>query len=227
MLEYALARLWMHWGIVPTALIGHSVGEFVCAALAGVMPLRDALALVELRGRLMQALPEGSMLSVRVAAAELDAHLEEGVELAAENGPHLCVVAGPTPAIERMEARLAAAGIAARKLVTSHAFHSAMMEPVIAPMRERLRSIALQAPKIPILSTVTAEWLDDDQARDPDYWAQHLRKPVLFAPAVAKLVAEPARLLVEIGPRATLTTLAHQVAIGKRGQTVAVASLAD
>ena len=226
-LEYALARLWMHWGIVPTALIGHSVGEFVCAALAGVMPLRDALALVELRGRLMQALPEGSMLSVRVAAAELDAHLEEGVELAAENGPHLCVVAGPTPAIERMEARLAAAGIAARKLVTSHAFHSAMMEPVIAPMRERLRSIALQAPRIPILSTVTAEWLDDDQARDPDYWAQHLRKPVRFAPAVAKLVAEPAQLLVEIGPRATLTTLAHQVAIGKRGQTVAVASLAD
>ncbi|MGH8060920.1 MAG: amino acid adenylation domain-containing protein [Pseudoxanthomonas sp.] len=226
-LEYALARLWMHWGIVPTALIGHSVGEFVCAVLAGVMPLEEALALVELRGRLMQELPQGSMLSVRVAAGELDAHLEEGVELAAENGPHLCVVAGPTPAIERMEARLAAAGIAARKLVTSHAFHSAMMEPVIAPMRERLQSIALQAPKIPILSTVTSEWLSDEQARDPDYWAQHLRKPVRFAPAVSKLVAEPARLLVEIGPRATLTTLAHQVALGKRRQTVAVASLSD
>jgi amino acid adenylation domain-containing protein len=226
-LEYALARLWMHWGIVPTALIGHSVGEFVCAVLAGVMPLQDALALVELRGRLMQALPAGSMLSVRLAASELSAHLEDGVELAAENGPHLCVVAGPTPAIERIEARLGEAGIAARKLVTSHAFHSAMMEPVIAPMRERLQSMALQAPKIPILSTVTANWLSDEQARDPDYWAQHLRKPVRFAPAVSKLVADPSRLLIEIGPRATLTTLAHQAAVGKRGQTVAVASLSD
>ena len=226
-LEYALAKLWTHWGIVPTALIGHSVGEFVCAALAGVMPLQDALALVELRGRLMQALPTGSMLSVRLAASELSLHLEDGVELAAENGPHLCVVAGPTPAIEHLEARLGVAGIAARKLVTSHAFHSAMMEPVIAPMRQRLQSIALQSPKIPILSTVTAEWLSDEQARDPDYWAQHLRKPVRFAPAVAKLVAEPSRLLVEIGPRATLTTLAHQAAVGKRGQTVAVASLSD
>lgn len=226
-LEYALARLWMHWGIVPTALIGHSVGEFVCAVLAGVMPLQDALALVELRGRLMQALPAGSMLSVRLAASELSAYLEDGVELAAENGPHLCVVAGPTPAIERVGARLDAAGIAARKLVTSHAFHSAMMEPVIAPMRERLQSIALQAPKIPILSTVTAEWLSDEQACDPDYWAQHLRKPVRFAPAVSKLVSDPSRLLIEIGPRATLTTLAHQAAVGKRRQTVAVASLSD
>ncbi|MET0582430.1 MAG: aminotransferase class III-fold pyridoxal phosphate-dependent enzyme, partial [Pseudoxanthomonas sp.] len=205
----------------------HSVGEFVCAALAGVMSLEDALALVELRGRLMQEQPEGSMLSVRLAANELSAYLDEEVELAAENGPHLCVLAGPTPAIDRVQARLEADGVASRKLATSHAFHSAMMDAVVAPMRQRLQSIALHAPKIPILSTVTADWLSDERARDPDYWAQHLREPVRFAPAVSKLVADPARLLIEIGPRATLTTLAHQAAVGKRGQTVAVASLSD
>ncbi|MGH8027450.1 MAG: beta-ketoacyl synthase N-terminal-like domain-containing protein, partial [Pseudoxanthomonas sp.] len=225
-LEYALAKLWMHWGIVPTSLIGHSVGEFVCAALAGVMPLEEALALVELRGRLMQALPAGSMLSVRLPAADVAAWLEAGVELAAENGPGLCVLAGPTAAIERIEARLSAEGVAARRLVTSHAFHSAMMDPVIAPMHERLRSIPLQAPKIPILSTVTAQWLGDDQACDPHYWAQHLRAPVRFAPAVARLLEDPSRVLLEIGPRATLTTLAHQAA-GKRAQPAAVASLSD
>ncbi|MET1161903.1 MAG: amino acid adenylation domain-containing protein, partial [Pseudoxanthomonas sp.] len=226
-LEYALAQLWISWGIVPTALIGHSVGEFVCAVLAEVMSLEDGLALVELRGRLMQEQPEGSMLSVRLAANELSAYLDEEVELAAENGPHLCVLAGPTPAIDRVQARLEADGVASRKLATSHAFHSAMMDAVVAPMRQRLQSIALHAPKIPILSTVTADWLSDEQARDPDYWAQHLREPVRFAPAVSKLVADTSRLLIEIGPRATLTTLAHQAAVGKRGQTVAVASLSD
>lgn len=226
-LEYALAQLWISWGIVPTALIGHSVGEFVCAVLAEVMSLEDGLALVELRGQLMQLQPEGSMLSVRLATGELAPYLEDGVELAAENGPHLCVLAGPTAAVDRVEARLQAEGVAARRLVTSHAFHSAMMDPVVEPMRQRLQSIFLQAPRIPILSTVTADWLDDEQACDPDYWAQHLRKPVRFAPAVSKLVADPARLFVEIGPRATLTTLAHQAAVGKRGQTVAVASLSD
>ncbi|HQX25664.1 MAG TPA: aminotransferase class III-fold pyridoxal phosphate-dependent enzyme, partial [Pseudomonadota bacterium] len=226
-LEYALARLWMSWGVVPTALIGHSVGEFVCAALAGVMALEDALALVAQRGALMQARPPGAMLSVRLPAAELAARMPAAISLAAENGPALCVVAGPVPDIEALEAELATAGVVARRLVTSHAFHSAMMDPVVEPMAQRLQAVALSAPRIPILSTVGADWLGDEQARDPRYWATHLRKPVRFAPAVAKLLADPARLLLEIGPRATLSTLARQAIEGRRERPVAVPSLAD
>jgi amino acid adenylation domain-containing protein len=226
-LEYALARMWMAWGVVPTALVGHSVGELVAAALAEVMPLADALGFVVERGRRMQALPPGCMLSVRLPAAELLPRLPAGVELAAENGPGLCVVAGPEPAVAAFEAALGRDEIAVRRLVTSHAFHSAMMDPVIAPLEERLGRVALQAPRIPILSTVTADWLTTDQARSPHYWATHLRLPVRFAPAVARLLEDRRRLLIEIGPRATLATLARQAITDKRPRPVALPSLAD
>jgi amino acid adenylation domain-containing protein len=137
-LEYSLARLWMSWGVTPTVLVGHSVGEFVCAALAEVMSLPDALALVVERGRRMQALPTGSMLSVRLSADELRPRLPDGVDLAAENAPGLCVASGPTEQIAALEAELAAADVAVRRLVTSHAFHSPMMDPVVPIMAERL-----------------------------------------------------------------------------------------
>ncbi|HEX3758844.1 MAG TPA: amino acid adenylation domain-containing protein, partial [Kofleriaceae bacterium] len=226
-LEYALARLWMSWGIAPAALIGHSVGEWVCATLAGVMALPDALALVVERGRRMQALPAGNMLSVRLAARELAPRLPAGAEIAAENAPGLCVASGPTEAIARLEAELATAGIAARRLVTSHAFHSAMMDPVIEPLAARLAQVRLSPPRIPILSTVTARWLSDAEATSPRYWAEHLRRPVRFAPAVAELVAAPRRVLIEIGPRATLSALARQAASSPRALPTAVPSLAD
>jgi len=227
-LEYSLARLWMSWGVRPTALVGHSVGEFVAAALAGVMPLADAVGLVVERGRRMQALPPGAMLSVRLPAAELAPRLAgRGVEIAAENAPGLSVASGPIEAIAALEADLTAAGVVTRKLVTSHAFHSAMMDPVIAPMAERVSRIALQPPQIPIVSTVTADWLGPEQATSPTYWAEHLRRPVRFAPAVAHLLAEKRRVLVEIGPRATLSALARQAAPGRRELPAAVPSLGD
>lgn len=226
-LEYALARLWISWGVQPQALIGHSVGEFVCAALAGVMSLADALSLVALRGKLMQAQPAGSMLSVRLSAAAIAPYLDDAVELAAENSPNLCVVAGPTPDIERLEARLASEGVVAKRLVTSHAFHSAMMQPVVAPMQAQLQAITLHAPHTPILSTVTGDWLSDAEACDPRYWAEHLRWPVRFAPAASRLLDDPNRLLIEVGPRGTLATLAKQCAPKGRSGTVAIASLGD
>ncbi len=226
-LEYALARLWLSWGVEPGALIGHSVGEFVCATLAGVMSLADALALVALRGRLMQAQPAGSMLSVRLSADAMSHYLDDSVELAAENSPALCVVAGPTPDIERLEARLAADGVAAKRLMTSHAFHSAMMQPVVAPMLAQLQTMTLHAPQIPIMSTVTGDWLSDADARDPQYWAEHLRRPVRFAPAASRLLEDPNRLLIEVGPRGTLATLAKQCAPKGRATQVAIASLGD
>ncbi|MEP7311016.1 MAG: amino acid adenylation domain-containing protein [Pseudomonadota bacterium] len=228
-LEYSLARLWMSWGVRPTSLIGHSVGEFVCAALAGVMRLDDAVALVLERGRLMQALPAGSMLSVRLPADQLAPRLPEGVVIAADNAPALCVASGPTEAIARLESELAADGVAARRLNTSHAFHSPMMDSVVGPLAERLAGMPLRPPAIPILSTVTATWLSDAEACSPLYWAQHLRQPVRFGAAVAQLLADPRRLLIEVGPRATLSTLARQA--GARGTTrrrpVALPSLGD
>ncbi|HEY1811411.1 MAG TPA: amino acid adenylation domain-containing protein [Kofleriaceae bacterium] len=226
-LEYSLARMWMSWGVAPTALIGHSVGEWVCAALAEVMPLHDALGLVLERGRRMQALPAGSMLSVRLPASELEAKLPAGIVIAAENAPGLCVASGPTPLIEQLEAALAKQTVAARKLVTSHAFHSSMMDPVIEPLAKKIAGVRLAPPKLRIMSTVTGRWLSDAEATSVDYWAKHLRLPVRFAPAAAALLADPKRVLIEIGPRATLTALARQAAPGKRALPPALASLSD
>jgi len=226
-LEYSLARMWMSWGVAPTALIGHSVGEWVCAALAEVMQLGDALGLVVERGRRMQALPAGSMLSVRLPAAELLPRLPAGVVIAAENAPGLCVASGPTDDIARLEAELTTANIPARRLVTSHAFHSAMMEPVIEPLAARLAAIRLSPPRIRIMSTVTARWLTDAEATSTRYWAEHLRLPVRFAPAAAQLLADPRRVLIEIGPRATLSALARQAVTGKRALPPAIPCLGD
>ena len=191
------------------------------------MPLANAVGFVLERGKRMQELPAGGMLSVRLSAEALLARLPAGVELAAENAPELCAVAGPLDAIEKLEAELTKADVPTRRLVTSHAFHSAMMDPVIEPLRGQLERVQLRAPRIPILSTVTADWLTDEQAVDPRYWATHLRKPVRFAPAVARLLDDPRRVLVEIGPRASLSALARQAVTGKRARPVAVPSLAD
>jgi amino acid adenylation domain-containing protein len=226
-LEYAVARTWVHWGLVPSALIGHSVGEFVCAALAEVMPLRDALALVLERGRLMQALPAGSMLSVRLAADVLTPRLRGDVVIAAENAPGLCVASGPTEEIAALEAALTAEGVTAKRLVTSHAFHSPMMDSIVPKMAERLAGVALAPPRIPIVSTVTADWLSDSEATSVRYWAEHLRRPVRFAPAAARLLEDKRRVLIEVGPRATLSTLARQVVTERRSVPVAIPSLAD
>jgi amino acid adenylation domain-containing protein len=225
-LEYSLARTWMSWGIAPTALIGHSVGEWVCAALADVMSLHDALGLVLERGRRMQALPAGSMLSVRLPAAELEPKLPAGVVIAAENAPGLCVASGPSELIATLEAELTKANVAARKLVTSHAFHSSMMEPVIAPLAGKIAGIRLSPPKLKIMSTVTARWLTDAEATSVEYWATHLRLPVRFAPAAANLLADTKRVLIEVGPRATLTALTRQIA-GKRALPPSIPSTAD
>jgi amino acid adenylation domain-containing protein len=227
--EYALASLWMSWGVRPVAMIGHSIGEFVAATIAGVMGLEDALAVVAERGRLMQAQPAGSMLSVRLSGEELSAHLPAGVVVAAENAPGLCVASGPSDSIEHLEQRLATADIACRRLVTSHAFHSPMMDAVVAPMADLLKKIALNPPRIPVMSTVTAAWLTGEQAVSCDYWASHLRLPVRFGPALARLLAEGDRMLVEMGPRATLTALAQRAMAeaGRRGSSSALSSGAD
>lgn len=209
-IEYALARLLMNWGLKPTAMLGHSIGEWVAATLAGVFSLEDAVRLVATRGVLMQRQPPGSMLSVRLPAAEVATRLSGGLTVASDNGPQLCVVAGPTPEVEAFEKTLTAQGVVAKALHTSHAFHSSMMDAVVEPLRVELAKVKLSPPKIPIVSSATGQKLEDSQATDPAYWARHLRDTVRFREAVLTLAQEK-RTFLEVGPRATLATLTRQL----------------
>jgi phthiocerol/phenolphthiocerol synthesis type-I polyketide synthase E len=207
-IEYALAKLWMAWGVKPRAMVGHSIGEYVAACLAGVFSLDDALALVATRGRLMQSLPAGSMLAVPLPEADVTPLLEGKLDLAAVNGPAMCVVAGPTEAVDALEAKLSTRGIQARRLHTSHAFHSAMMDSILAPFTDAVRRVRLQAPKLPYVSNVTGTWIDAAQATDPAYWARHLRSPVRFAQGLRELLKDASDVLLEVGPGQTLGSLA-------------------
>ncbi|MEJ8846715.1 amino acid adenylation domain-containing protein [Variovorax rhizosphaerae] len=226
-LEYALARQLLALGLKPAALIGHSVGEFAAAVLAGVMSLEDAARLVARRGALMQALPAGAMLSVRLPAADLEARLPTAISLAAENGPTACVAAGPFEAIETLRATLEAEGVAVRLLQTSHAFHSSMMDAAVAPFEALVREVKLSAPTLPIYSTLTGHLLTDAEATDPRYWARHLREAVRFSPAVRSVMAEvPHASFIEVGPRNTLATLVRQHAT-KSFPAPAIALLGD
>jgi amino acid adenylation domain-containing protein len=224
-LEYALARTWLAQGVQPALLIGHSIGEFVAAALAGVMSVGDALRLVALRGTLMQALPPGAMLSVRDDAANVLPLLPSSLQLAVENSPNACVVSGPMADVDAFADALTRRDRVSRKLKTSHAFHSAMMDPAVEPFAAAVRKISLQAPRIPIQSTVTGELLTDAQALDPLYWARHLRDTVRFSSAIRNVLSGE-RLFLEIGPRTTLTTLVRQHAT-KALTPAALATLAD
>ncbi|PIF73428.1 amino acid adenylation domain-containing protein [Variovorax sp. 54] len=212
-LEYALARRLLSLGLRPHALIGHSVGEFVAAVIAGVMRLEDAARLIARRGALMQAQPAGTMLSVRLGADALAPRLTASpqVSLAAENAPGACVAAGPSEAIAELQAALEAEGVACRLLQTSHAFHSAMMDAAVAPFEALVSQVVLHAPQIPIYSTFTGRLLEDAQATSPAYWAQHLRGTVRFSPALQSAAGEAIHpVFVEVGPRNTLAALVRQ-----------------
>ena len=209
-IEYALARLWMMWGVYPEAMIGHSVGEYVAACLADVFSLEDALALVAARGQLMQQLPGGAMLAVPLSEQEVRPLLGDQLSLAAINAPERCVVSGPNSAINNLQKRLIQRGVECRPLHTSHAFHSPMMEPIIEPLTQQLEKVNFNQPKIPFLSNLTGTWITAAEATDPHYWTKHLRQTVRFAAGIAQLLQEPNRLLLEVGPGRTLSILAKQ-----------------
>ncbi|MEO0537756.1 MAG: SDR family NAD(P)-dependent oxidoreductase [Cyanobacteria bacterium P01_A01_bin.123] len=209
-IEYALAQLWQEWGVCPKAMMGHSIGEYVAATLAGVWSLEDALALVAVRGKLMQGLPSGSMLAVPLSEEEVLPLLDEKLSLAVINGPATCVVSGTTEAIEVLERQLASQGVDSRRLHTSHAFHSSMMEPILETFTARVKQVQLSAPQIPYLSNVTGTWITAEEATSPTYWAKHLRQPVRWASGLDVLMEDPSQILVEIGPGRTLTTLAKR-----------------
>lgn len=213
-IEYALAQLLMEWGVRPQAMIGHSIGEYVAACLAGVFSLEDALSLVALRGRLMQEMPAGSMLGVRLSEKDIEPLLKTGLSLAAVNAPLQCVVSGTADAINALQTRLAEQKTEGSRLHTSHAFHSEMMEPMLAEFTAQVSKVKLNPPQIPFVSNVTGTWMTDAEAIDPQYWARHLRQTVRFAQGVKELLQEPNRIFVEVGPGQTLSTLMKQQLTG-------------
>ncbi|MGB7708826.1 MAG: aminotransferase class III-fold pyridoxal phosphate-dependent enzyme [Microcoleus sp.] len=245
-IEYALSKLWQSWGVTPQGAIGHSIGEFVAATLAGVFSLEDALMLVAARGRLMQDLPGGSMLSVRLPAAQVEGRLSGDLAVAAVNAPDLCVVSGPCEAIELFQQQLESESIVCKHLHTSHAFHSPMMDSIVEPFAEYVKKVQLSPPTIPFVSTVTASWITAEQATDPMYWARHLRATVRFADGIKELWQDSTswplsevegltnrgstslinRILLEVGPRTTVATLARKQAKDLKKQ-VAISSLSD
>jgi amino acid adenylation domain-containing protein len=208
--ELAMARLWMEWGVVPKAMAGHSLGEFVAAVVADVMNREDGLRLVAARGRLMQQMERGAMLSVRLGEERISALLDERLSIAGSNSPSLCVVSGPMDAIEELEKRLERESVGCKRLRTSHAFHSAMMDPMLDAFEDEVSRVTFHAPSIPYVSGVTGTWMKAEDAITPSYWRDHCRKPVRFADAAALLLDMPGAVLLEVGPGQSLTTLAHQ-----------------
>jgi acyl transferase domain-containing protein len=209
-IEYALAQLWREWGVEPQAMIGHSIGEYAAACLAGVFSLEEALALVAARGRLMQGLPGGSMLAVPLSEDEVLPLLDGRLSLAVVNSPSFCVVSGSTEAVVMLQNQLDEQGIGCRRLHTSHAFHSAMMDPILGSFAKQVRQIHLKPPRIPFVSNVTGTWITAAEATEPDYWVKHLRQTVRFGEGVQKFFKEPSQILLEVGPGRTLSTLAQR-----------------
>jgi len=219
-MEMALVRLLESWGIRAAAVIGHSVGEFAAACVAGVFELEDAMRLVAARGRLMQAQPAGKMLAVRAPADRLEALLPAGVGIAAVNAPGLTVVSGSTDLIDALAAALAQQGIQASALVTSHAYHSPMMAPARSPLVETVASVPRQAATTTIISTVLARAAAEQELCDPDYWGHQLMSPVRFADSVVVAAPDEHHILLEVGPGQTLTMLARQTLAREAGRVV-------
>jgi len=220
-MEYALAQLWMKWGIAPIGLIGHSLGEYVAACLAGVLSLEDALTLVSTRGRLMQGLAEGAMVSVRCSTDLLRPLITGSISLAAVNGPDLCTLSGPQSEIDAVCAVLAERDIVTQPLITSHAFHSVLVEPMLEEYRIALSEVTLSPPAIPFVSNVTGDWITAEMATDPGYWLRQIREPVQFAAGIERMLTAEAPVFLEVGPARSLCSLVRGQARGRNVKAVA------
>jgi acyl transferase domain-containing protein len=207
--EYALARLWMSWGVNPEALIGHSLGEYVAACLAGVFSLEDALSLVVIRGRLFEKLPRGAMLAVALSEQEVESLIDDNLSVAAVNAPKHCVISGPVNAIERVAHILSEKEIEYRKIQIDVAAHSKMVSPILREFGQFVKSCNFDSPQIPFISNISGRWITEQEAANPDYWVTHLRETVRFGQGVAELISDPKRALLEVGPGRTLIALAN------------------
>lgn len=223
-IEYAMAQLWISLGVRPQAMIGHSIGEYVAACLSGVFSVEDALQIVAMRGRLMQQVPEGAMLAVQLSVEEARKQLNEKLYIAAVNSPRMCVYAGPVEQIAALQRELENQGVACHRLHTTKAFHSGMMQPILETFVEYLKSVKLSPPQIPYLSNLTGTWISAAEATDYGYWANHLRRTVRFGEGMQKLLRDPSRMLLEVGPGRTLCGFAADISAEPNSQQV-VASM--
>ena len=210
--EYALARLWQSWGIEPTAVMGHSLGEFVAACVAGVLTLEDGLRLIAQRARLMQSLPSGGLMAaVFTTEAEVRSAIEtDRVSIAALNGPRSIVVSGDEPAVRELLRRFEEKGISSKTLVTSHAFHSYRMDPILGTLEEAAALATPAPPKIDLVSNLTGRLADPGTYAQPGYWSRHARSPVRFAEGIEAMVAAGCDIFLEIGPSPTLIGMGRQ-----------------
>ena len=220
-IELAVAELLRSWGLTPAAMLGHSMGEYAAAFLAGVFSLRDVLSVVACRGRLFETLPDGAMLSVSVPESELVPELVEGLSFAASNGPGLSLVSGEVAAITELETRLKSRGVEARRLAITVAAHSQMLDPILDEFEAYLRTLRLSDPTMPFVSNVTGTWIRPEEARNPRYWVRHLRQPVRFAEGLATLASDASYAFLEVGPGRTLTSLAQaHPSVGPKRTTI-------
>ncbi|MFP5246099.1 MAG: acyltransferase domain-containing protein, partial [Thermoanaerobaculia bacterium] len=205
--EYALTELLRSWGIVPDAMLGHSIGEFTAACVSGVLSLEDALRVVSARANLIQSrVARGAMLAVPLSEDELLPLLPAGISLGAINTARLCIASGEEEAIAQLAATLQERGVSAQKLRSTHAYHSQMMETLVEPLADVLRGVQLRAPKIPYVSCITGTWITDSEATDPRYWARHLCRTVRFHDGLRTLLEDENRVLFEAGPGQGLTS---------------------
>ena len=211
-IEYALAQLWRAWGIQPTAVLGHSIGEISAACVAGVLSLEDAITLVAERGRLMGSLPEGGAMAAifadETAVTAAIAHCRDEVAIAGLNGPANVVISGVETAVQRVAAQFEANGVKVRHLTVSHAFHSPLMDPILAQFAQVAGTLTYRRPRLRLISNLTGRQVQGDEAQTAVYWRDHIRQPVRFADGVAQLIADGFTHFVEIGPQPTLSGMA-------------------
>ncbi|RCX20929.1 thioester reductase-like protein [Anaerobacterium chartisolvens] len=218
--EYSLASLLIKWGIRPNAMIGHSIGEYVAACISGAISLKDSLTLVAKRGRLMQEMYTGSMLSVVITEEELKLLINDNISVAAVNGPSNCVVSGEHEVIDGFEKLLEQKGHKFRRLKTSHAFHSRMMEAALQRLEDEVRKLKFSQPLIPYVSNINGKWAEYEEISKPEYWSRHLRDTVRFSDGLSLLLDEPNSVLIEVGAGKTLSTFARRNSNKKGEQTV-------
>jgi phthiocerol/phenolphthiocerol synthesis type-I polyketide synthase E len=224
--EYALAQLWISWGVKPELMIGHSLGEYVAASIGGTLSLEDAFKLVALRGRLMQSTEPGAMLSVPLGDTEAMSFTSDAISLAAVNSSSQCVFSGSESAIESLHQRLEADGLHCRRLAVSRAFHSPLMDPILDRFHECLETVMLASPRIPWMSNLTGAPITAGQAVDPSYWVNHLRNTVRFHENIREAHARPDAIFLEVGPQRVLHQLANRLPLSTKNQ-IALSSTAS